>query len=169
MKQNFLRLLTRRQLLKAALLLAPFAVGTLLIFWAFKSVGLSEWDEYYFIAAAARMNPNAGWGQFVPYDPPTLFSIFICDVSATTTTWRLRPRACSVPPRVFEYSTIRIYANPGQIPSYQTEPVSPYAITADFVQRSLPLYRPLLRQSYQMAGRLQAKPLGHDGYNLHKR
>ncbi len=76
LKSNLLRRPTRSQLVKVELILAPLAVAAVLFFWKFRSVGLSHWDEYYFLGTAAAMNPTAGWGHLYPYDPP-LFPLFL--------------------------------------------------------------------------------------------
>lgn len=67
---------TRSQLAKLGLVMAPFAIALITSFWDLSSLGLSHWDEYYFIATAARMGSSSGWGHLYPYDPP-LFSLFL--------------------------------------------------------------------------------------------
>ena len=71
-----LRRPTASQLVKLALLLAPFAIAAVAFFWKFRSMGLSHWDEYIFVGTAASMSPSVGWGHLYPYDPP-LFALFL--------------------------------------------------------------------------------------------
>ena len=48
---------------------APFLLAIVTIFWNFQRMGLSHWDEYYFVETAAA-SLKVGWGSFWAYDPP---------------------------------------------------------------------------------------------------
>ena len=48
---------------------ALFILAAVTVFWNFQHMGLSHWDEYYFIETAAA-SMNVGWGSFQPWDPP---------------------------------------------------------------------------------------------------
>jgi 4-amino-4-deoxy-L-arabinose transferase-like glycosyltransferase len=48
---------------------ASFLFVSFTIFWNFQYMGLSHWDEYYFVGTAA-WNLGLNWGFFQAYDPP---------------------------------------------------------------------------------------------------
>jgi 4-amino-4-deoxy-L-arabinose transferase-like glycosyltransferase len=52
-----------------------FIFVSLTIFWNFQYMGLSHWDEYYFVGTAA-WNLRVDWGFFQAYDPP-LFPLLL--------------------------------------------------------------------------------------------